>query len=122
MPLYDATVHELNANSIHDRFSTYGAQFGWRRTFDIDELQSHANKGSVSIISAKRRDTNRSGHITAVVPEPDSLRAIRKKGLVTAPVQSQAGAKNDKYVVKNWWNTQEDGQDKFSSFSFWMHD
>lgn len=122
LPLYDATIHELNVNSIHDWFSSHGAQFGWRRTFDIDELQSHANQGGVSIICAKRRDINRSGHICAVVPEQELLKAIRKKGLVTTPVQSQAGANNYKYVVKNWWHAKEGAYDKFSSFSFWMHD
>lgn len=101
-PIYDKTVSELNANSLHNWFSEYGDEFDWRQTFDLTELQESANSGSVCIMSARRKDLNKSGHICAVVPETDHHKAVRKSGNVTTPVQSQAGATNFRYGGKRW--------------------
>jgi len=116
-PIYAKTVSELNANSLHNWFSEYGNEFDWRQTFDLTELQESANSGSVCIMSARRKDLNKSGHICAVVPETDDHKAVRKNGSVTTPVQSQAGATNFRYGGKIWWTSVN-----FSSFSFWIHD
>jgi hypothetical protein len=118
-PIYDKTVHELNANSLHNWFAEYGDDFGWHRTFDLNDLQQNANNGAVCIISARRTDLNRSGHICAVAPEIEDKVAIRKKGFVTIPLQSNAGANNFRYGVTSsaWWLQ----KDKFSSYSFWVH-
>lgn len=116
-PIYDKTVLEVNANSLHNWFSEYGDDFGWRRTFALNDLQKSANAGAVCIISARRKELNRPGHICAVVPETATHKSIIKNGEVTTPVQSNAGASNFRYGGRVWWTS-----DKFSSFSFWIHD
>ncbi|MGY6216829.1 glycoside hydrolase family 19 protein [Methylolobus aquaticus] len=117
--VYDRTVRELNANALHDWLEDYGERFGWQRAADIDELQRAANDGGVCLIVAKRKDLNRSGHITAVVPETDDFSASRNaQGMIQRPVESQAGATNYRLVVQNraWWL-----DPKFSSFGLWHH-
>lgn len=116
-PIYDKTVTELNANSLHNWFAEFGDDFGWRRVFDLTELQDQANKGAVCIISARRKELNRPGHICAVAPETEAFKATRKNGLVTLPVQSNAGASNFRYGGRIWWTSEN-----FSSFSFWVHE
>lgn len=116
-PVYATTVNELNANSLHDWFAEFGAQFGWTQVFDTDELQKLANKGNVCVIVGKRKNTELSGHIAMVVPETATAMATRKNDKVTVPLQSQAGATNFKYGGSNWWQN-----DKFRSFGFWVHD
>lgn len=116
IPKYDVTVDELNANSLHDWLRDFGGDFGWRRTFRLDELQAAVNAGEVGIICAKRKDLNRSGHICAVVPETATKKANRSGGSISAPLQSQAGASNQNYFARVWWmNT------KFQSHGFWIH-
>lgn len=117
--IYGKTVRELNANMLHDWFEDYGIEFGWERVLDLDLLQAHADNGEVCIIVAQRTDLNRSGHITAVVPQHDTFQAARKaNGEISRPVESQAGAKNYRFVVNRsaWWS-----RDKFRSFGFWKH-
>lgn len=118
-PVYDKTLQELNANSLHNWLAEYADDFGWRRTFDLNDLQESANNGAVCLISARRTDLNRSGHICGVAPETVAQKAIRKNGQVTVPLQTNAGASNFRYGAKNAWWSQKD---KFSSFSFWIHD
>lgn len=115
---YDKTVGELNANMLYDWFETYGSDYGWRRTFDPDELQNAVNNGCCGIIVAKRVDLNRSGHIVACVPESDLNKAERISGKVSRPLQSQAGMKNYKYFIGNWWTKPQ----TFRGFGFWLHD
>lgn len=115
---YGNTVHELNANSLHDWFKEFGSTFGWSRTFSLDQLQDAANNGKVCIICAKRKDLNRSGHICAVVPETKEFSAKRKNNQVTIPLQSSAGRNNVRYsAAKIWWTGNE-----FAEFAFWIHD
>lgn len=102
-PIYDETVHEMNANSLFRWFKDFGAMFGWKRTASIDEMQTAANRGQVVIISAENKISNRSGHIVAVVPETDSQKAERSSGLVVKPLQSQAGRNNRQYQTDLWW-------------------
>jgi hypothetical protein len=115
---YAKTVHELNANSLHDWFKEFGSLFGWSQTMSLDQLQDAANAGKVSIICAKRKDLNRSGHICAVVPETQEFVAKRKNNQVVIPLQSSAGRNNVKYSsAKVWWTS-----DEFAEFSFWIHE
>ena len=115
---YDETVRELNANGLCNWFEDVGTTFGWRRTFGLDALQQHANAGGVGIIVARRVDLNRSGHITAVVPETTTHRARRTNGTVVVPLQSQAGSTNFRYgAAAAWWT-----QAKFARHGFWLHD
>ena len=116
---YGDTVRELNANMLLDWLEDHGVDFGWVRVFNLDVLQASANQGEVCLIVAQREDLNRSGHIVAVVPENGGVQAARNDaGEVLRPLESQAGVKNHRYVVKptKWWTKQQ-----FQSFSFWRH-
>ncbi len=114
---YAVTVNELNANSLFDWLNDHGPRFGWRRIFDLDAMQSHANNGGVAVICAKRKELNRSGHIAAVVPETASQQAARSGGAVVRPLQSQAGAANHRYTngPRAWWQGAE-----FREFGFFV--
>ncbi len=116
---YGTSVRELNVNMLHDWFSDYGPDFGWKRVLSLDVLQAAANNGEVCVIVAQRADLNRSGHIAVVVPEHDGQAAKRNAaGEVIRPLESQAGMKNHRFVTKSraWWRDQ-----RFASFQFWRH-
>jgi 4-hydroxy-L-threonine phosphate dehydrogenase PdxA len=123
---YDATVSELNANSLSDWLESFGSRFGWNRTYDLTELQNAANQGQVCVIVAKRKLAldkttgklrRKSGHIAVVVPETSSKQAKRKNNIVTIPLQSQAGKSNFRYRNNSvWWKSQQ-----FEKYSFWIH-
>lgn len=117
-PIYGETVHELNANSLFVWFEEFGQDFGWRRTGSINEMQNAANNGQVVIISAQNRIPNRSGHIVAVVPETSTNKAVRESGVVTKPLQSQAGRTNHKYQTDRWWIRLAS---TFRAHSFWIN-
>ncbi len=116
---YAKTVREMNANMIHDWFIDYGAGFGWQRVFHAPDLQTAADNGQVAIIVAKRANVSRSGHIVAVVPEHGEIVAGKNSGVITRPVQSQAGSTNftAKASQKVWWD-----DTRFQSFGFWVHE
>lgn len=118
-PTAQATVNEMNANALNDWFRDWGGHFGWRRTLDLDELQTAANQGKVCITVGKAKTNfhHGHGHIVAVVPENDNHRATRQNGKVTATVQSQAGGSNFEYHVSHWWT---DGT--YVDFGHWIHD
>ena len=116
---YGSSVVELSANAVFDWLVDYGAAFGWSVVHDLDTLQAAANNGEVCLIVAQRGDHNAAGHLSAVVPEQETLRARRRRdGSVIAPVESQAGARNRPLQVcaRRWWIAR-----KFSAFSFWRH-
>jgi hypothetical protein len=115
-PIYDETVVELNANSLFNWFKEYSARFGWRRTFDLDEMQEAANVGNVAIVCGHNRIPNRSGHIAPVVPETDAHEAVRTGGRVARPLQSQAGRVNRMYMPQVWWT-----QETFRDWGFWIN-
>lgn len=116
---YGQTVNELNANSLLRWLLEWGDDFGWRRVFDLTELQAEANRGKVAIICARNVNENRSGHICAVVPENNSHRAARNgDGSVRIPLQSQAGRINKKYFNNSlWWFGST-----FVDFGYFVHD
>jgi hypothetical protein len=116
--VYAKTVYEQNANSLLDWLQTFGKDFGWVRSFELNEIQDAANKGKVVIICAAHKNANNSGHITAVVPENTAHKAIRNTlGNITQPLQSQAGRVNRKYFNQNWWLSSN-----YRDFGFWIHD
>ncbi len=121
--LYGQTVNEKNANSLLDWLKEWGQSFGWERVNTMSAIQQRANEGNICILVAKRRDTNRSGHIVAVVPETANNKAKRNgNGVVTVPLQSQAGAVNKKYSTSNqWWLAKENNVSKFSEFVMFSH-
>lgn len=113
---YGTTVSELNANSLFDWLGTFGPSFGWRRVFEPAEIQHAANQGRVCLLCAQRTQLNRSGHISAVVPETEEQRAL---GIaqVSTPLQSQAGWTNFRYGTARWWL-----DPKFRDSGFWVAD
>ncbi|HJU91488.1 MAG TPA: hypothetical protein VJ656_01030 [Pyrinomonadaceae bacterium] len=115
-PIYAQTVEELTANRIFNWLKEFGPKFGWRRTFDLTELQNAANDGQVGIICAQRVDLHKPGHICPVVPETSTLKAGRSASSVVKPLQTNAGRTNWKYVARIWWN-----QSQFREFGFWIH-
>jgi hypothetical protein len=102
-PQYGYNVMELNANALYDWLSEWGDDFGWRRTFDLTELQQNVNTGKIGIISAQRTDLNRSGHIVSVIPESNNNIAIRIGNNIAYPLQSQAGVRNKKIFSGDWF-------------------
>jgi len=116
---YGVTVHELNANALFTWLTDFGARFGWRRVFDPEAIQAHANGGGVGVICAQRKELNRSGHIAAVVPETATNQAARNGANVVRPLQSQAGAHNFRYTngPRAWWQGAE-----FREFGFFVID
>jgi hypothetical protein len=116
--VYANTVFEMNANGLLDWLKTFGSDFGWKRSFEINEIQEEANKGKIVLISAAHKNANNSGHITAVVPENAQNKAIRNaSNIVTHPLQSQAGRNNKKYFTQNWWISAN-----YRDFGFWVHE
>lgn len=118
-PVYAENVLELNANALYDWLNEWGDDFGWIRTFDINELQQKVNEGRVGVVCARHVDPKRSGHITCVVPEGNGQTAKRTGDVVTAPLQSQAGSQNKKYFADTWWIRLGAN---FSASGLWYHD
>jgi hypothetical protein len=119
--IYGETVNHIYSSAIHDWFLQWGASFGWKRMFSVDEMQSQVNtNGGIGIICAKRREKGLSGHIVPVVPETDLHQAYRENGVVLYPLQSQAGKENYNYfseVRKDWWN-----DELYSSYVLYYHE
>jgi hypothetical protein len=114
LPRYGVTVRERNANALFDWLVDFGAAFGWRRTFEFDTLQEHANHGAVALVAAQRRELDQPGHLVAVVPETEVAMATRVDGRVVAPLQSQAGRSNHRYTTDRWWTAP-----KFREVGLW---
>jgi hypothetical protein len=116
--VYGKTVNELTANALFDWLSEWGDEFGWQPCTDLSTLQSAANRGSVGVICAQRKDLSRSGHIVIVLPESPGHAAMRVGQTVVQPLQSQAGARNKPYFCNQWWVALED---QFRAHGFWTH-
>jgi hypothetical protein len=112
---YQETVQELNSNNVYSWLETHGSSFGWRRTYDLTELQTAANQGKVAIICAQNRRGS-PGHISVVVPETAAHQAKWENQKVSTPLQSQAGRLNFRYGTLHWWDT------RFQAVGFWIHD
>jgi hypothetical protein len=118
-PRIGATIFEQRANDLFRWLHAFGPRFGWRQTGTLDKLQAEANLGAVALIIARRKLEGRSGHVALVVPEKDPFQARRNSaGLVVAPLQSQAGARNFRFDTgtANWWNGEQ-----FAESGFWIH-
>lgn len=117
--VYGETVRELRANDLFDWLEEWGDDYGWLRTFDLTELQNQTNQGKIGLICAKRLDTNRSGHIVAVLPELPTVMARYNGSTVVEPLQSQAGVSNKKLFNNSnqWWTK----PNTFREFGFWYH-
>ena len=118
-PFIGQTIDEQRANDLFRWLHDFGPRFGWRQTGTLTKLQQEVNQGAIGIIVARRKEDGRSGHIVAVVPETEKRRAKRNANSeVTAPEQSQAGARNFRYTTGklNWWKGVE-----FAESAFWLH-
>jgi hypothetical protein len=116
---YGQTIEEQRANDLFRWLRDFGEGFAWRRAADLDELQLEANQGAIGLIVARRKVDGKSGHIVVVAPEQGELRARRDSaGRVSAPLQSQAGARNFRYGTgrNDWWRDEQ-----FAEFAFWLH-
>ena len=119
--VFEQTVDRIYSSAIHDWFLEWGVSFGWERMYTVDEIQNKVNSnGGIGIICAKRKEKGLSGHIVPVVPETDLHKAYRTNGVVTYPLQSQAGKLNYNYfseVRKDWWN-----DELYSSYVLYYHE
>lgn len=117
-PLYGATIEEMRANALFRWLRDFGSLFDWRQTGTLTKLQEHANQGGLGVIVARRTEEGRPGHICMVVPETDTVSAVRDgAGQVTECVQSQAGARNIAHEARpDWWS-----DDRFAEHAFWIH-
>jgi len=119
--VFGETVDHIYSSAIHDWFLKWGASFGWKRMFTLEEMQDEVNtNGGVGIICAKRKIKGLSGHIVPVVPETRVKKAYRENGVLIYPLQSQAGKLNYNYFSKarkDWWN-----HERYSSHVFYYHD
>ncbi|CAD0006751.1 hypothetical protein [Flavobacterium salmonis] len=119
--VFEDTVDRIYSSAIHDWFLEWGVSFGWERMHTVDEIQNKVNtNGGIGIICAKRKEKGLSGHIVPVVPETDLHKAYRTNGVVTYPLQSQAGKLNYNYfseVRKDWWN-----DELYSSYVLYYHE
>jgi hypothetical protein len=113
---YGTTVNEMRANAIFDWLEEYGASFGWVREANPHALQMAVNPGRVGIICAQRTDMNRPGHIQIVAPEQNGHLGKRVNGVVTQPLQSNAGSRNFTWgqLGTSWWTSAS-----FREFGFW---
>jgi Bacterial SH3 domain len=103
-PLYGITVDEVSANGLFAWLEDWGDDYGWTRTYDLNDLQTKVNEGRVGVICAANINPARSGHICCVIPEKGDKMATRSSGVVVCPLLSQAGAKNLPYYYNNkWW-------------------
>lgn len=113
------TVREMRADDLFAWLVDVGPAFGWTRVFDATALQNAANAGGVGVICADRAAPGMPGHITLVVPEDATHRAMRDAdGHVTQPLQTQAGAVNRRFgsAGPNWWMGSE-----FLDRGFFVH-
>lgn len=118
-PLIGNSINEMRANDLFRWLRDFGPAFGWRQTGDLNKLQQAANQGAIGLIVARRKEDGRSGHIVVVVPETAEHSARRDaSGVVTTPLQSQAGVSNFRYGRgrADWWKGQE-----FAESAYWIH-
>ena len=112
-PIYGETVREMTASSIAKWMEEFGSKFGWQAAQNSEEAQNAANNGRIVIILAKGSP----GHVTVVAAEDanNGRVARRENGVVTHPLESQAGGNNQNYGVSQsevgWWenNSHHDG-------------
>ncbi len=120
IPIYGNTLFEMNANALFNWLAGFSSLFGWQRVYFESELQEAVNQGKVGLICAKRINTNKSGHITVVVPETANQQAF-KDGTRLIPLQSQAGATNRAYFSDlngaAWYR-----HPRYQEFGFWVCD
>lgn len=111
----DKTVGEMTANALFNWLKEWGDDYGWIRTYNLNDLQTEVNKGKAGLISAHHVDVHQHGHIVCVLPESGTQSANRIGGSVAIPLQSQAGRNNRMYFNNRAWWTRND----FRDFGFW---
>ncbi len=119
-PIYLSTVAELSANALFRWLEDHSSDFGWRPA-SLDDAQDAANRGRAAVICARNAREAAPGHISVIVPESPRCSAVRDdRGLVTVPVQSQAGGRNVEVgALPNpgrWW-----ASSSFPAWGCWVH-
>jgi len=115
VPKYALTVHEMNANALYTWLEDWGDEYNWKRTYDLDDLQTKVNEGRAGIICGPNKNPRKSGHICCVIPERENHFAARRSGKVICPLLSQAGAVNLPYYNNHqWWHLPQ-----IREFGFW---
>ena len=111
-------MQEMRANDLLRWLKDFGEIFGWRQTGDLNKLQNTANIGGVALIIARRIEEGRSGHVPIVIPEGAASAKRDANGVVTAPLQSQAGSTNFNMGTgkPGWWLGAQ-----FAEHAFWIH-
>lgn len=117
-PVYAQTVVEMQANALFRWMADFGPGFGWRQVADLTQLQHAANLGGVALIIGRRVANRGPGHVSMVAPETSVKARRNAAGMVTMPVQSQAGAVNIKLGNgSGWWLNST----RFAEYAFWVH-
>lgn len=107
-PVYGQNTYEMNANALHDWFSEWGHRFGWSllgvpEGDTLGSAQDLANQGRVVIMTGDT-GSGTPGHITAIVPETATAKAVRdEEGRVVRPLQSEAGADPKTRGTSDWF-------------------
>jgi hypothetical protein len=106
-PIYNQNVIELNANALYNWLKECSLRpqhlsFGWTQTHP-QEAQNAVNKLThFAVICARRRERNRSGHITVIIPQHLHPQHNNKPQPIT-PIQSEAGTANRQITHNNLW-------------------
>ncbi len=116
---YGVTYREMNANSLYNWLEDWGHKFGWQQYIRPEAVQDAANEGKVCLCSARNKRSNRSGHISCIIPAHGTFKGINLDDKVErfAPLMSQAGRKNKKVYNDRWWESSD-----FVHFGFWVHE
>lgn len=120
------TIREMGANLLRTWLVEFGPSFGWQVVAGDDEtpagrlarakiLREELNRtGSFGLISARNRDRNRSGHIVLALPD---LVAPELASSTSSPLQSQAGTRNRRLFVSDWYTDKRFDSVVFASFN-----
>ena len=106
-PTYNQNVIELNANSLYQWLKDCSIRpqhlsFGWTQTHPADAQKAVDNLTHFAVIVARRRERNRSGHITVIIPQqlhPNHNKSPKPN----TPIQSEAGSVNRQITHNNLW-------------------
>ena len=100
---YGETVHELSANALDGWMREWGSGYGWQAA-GPELAQKTVNEGGFGLARAGKGGGI--GHVSVIRPETEEEPALRdpRTGIVIAPAQCQAGARNDAYFATAWWN------------------
>lgn len=127
--IWDRTVRELSADALTLWLAEWGSRYGWEvealkgkaatikaRAAAANALQVAVNDAAaqgaprLGVISAFAPGRQR-GHIAVVLPEREGEEGWQAErdgdGVVTAPLQSQAGGRNRRLFTSDWYRDRD---------------